>query len=139
VHRVGLLYKYNSRCTVNQTYNLTIHLSTFLRVQILVALTYLPDRILSYGSKFPLISVHFLIQQPSVTARCLMRFDTVENESSNLNPIQCKPICSPNHTARQTEAQGSMKKVQVRLQGHTVCSRYLRGGITLTRSYASSY
>lgn len=75
-----------------------------------------------------------------MTDRCLMRCDAVEKESSILTRKQYKPLCSPSRTARQTEAQGPMKKVrQLRLQGHIVCKRYLREGINLSTPYASSY
>jgi hypothetical protein len=85
------------------------------------------------------MEVSFSCVKNSVTDSCLMRYDTVENESSISNRIQYKPLCSSSRTARQTEAQGPMKKVQVRLQGHTVCNRYLREGATLPTPYPSSY
>ena len=60
-----------------------------------------------------------------------MHFDMADNKPSTLNQIQCKPLRFPSRTVWQTEAEGTIKKLQqVLIQGHTVCMRHLHQGIT---------
>lgn len=125
-----------------------------------VALPGLPDCSSLIRSKFPPLSLNFLTQRhtvltstvplphkpnnhwsvsvtlsfsrikSSITAHCLMRFDTPNNKSPILNQIQHKPLCFPSHTVWQTEAQETINRLQqVLIQGkccldETPASRY---------------
>ena len=85
------------------------------------------------GSEFN--GVSFSCIKNAITIHCLMHFDRDENKSPISNQIQCQTQCSPSHTPRRTEAQGTMNKLeQVPLQVYTTCTRYICRGITFWTS-----
>jgi hypothetical protein len=51
----------------------------------------------------------FVLGHENLITCCLMCFITIENESSILNQILCKPLCLQSPTTWQTEAEGTMK------------------------------
>ena len=61
-----------------------------------------------------------------LSARCSIFLDTVENELSILNGIQCKPLCLQSRIPRQTEYLGTTNSLgEVPLHGHSSCTKCL--------------
>jgi hypothetical protein len=82
------------------------------------------------------MEISFSCIKKSITARCLMRFDTVENEPPIMTQTQCKPLCVPSCTTLQKIE--TMNNLGLPLQGHTTYTRYLHGGITFWMSHIYS-